>query len=29
MPFAIDQNVIQALAPECPDQALNVCILPG
>jgi hypothetical protein len=22
MPFAVDQNVIQALAPECPDQAL-------
>jgi len=28
MPFAVDQNVIQALAPERPDQALNICILP-
>jgi hypothetical protein len=29
MPFAIDQDLIQALAPECPDQALNIWILPG
>ena len=29
MPLAEDQNVIQALAPECPDEALNICILPG
>src|SRR5438034_1207422 len=27
MPFAIDQDLIQALAPECPDQALNIWIL--
>jgi len=29
MPFAVDQNVIQALAPECPDQALNVAFCQG
>jgi putative ABC transport system substrate-binding protein len=29
MPFAEDQDVIQAFAPERPDQALNVRVLPG
>ena len=29
MPFAKDQDVIQALAPERPDHALNIWILPG
>jgi hypothetical protein len=24
MPLARDQDVIQALAPQCPDQALNI-----
>jgi hypothetical protein len=28
MPFAINQDVIQALPPECPDQALGIWILP-
>src|SRR4249920_3806387 len=28
MPFAEDQDMIQTLAPECPDQALNIRILP-
>jgi hypothetical protein len=28
MPFAEDQDMIQAVAPKCPDQALNVWILP-
>jgi hypothetical protein len=26
--FAEDQDMIQAVAPKCPDQALNVWILP-
>ena len=29
MPFAKDQDVIQAVAPKRPDQALNIGILPG
>ena len=29
MPFAINQDVIQALAPERADQALGIWILPG
>ena len=29
MPFAEDQDMIQAVAPERPDQALNIWILPG
>src|ERR1700757_4828163 len=29
MPLAEDQDVIQALAAECSDQALNIGILPG
>src|SRR6188472_4384259 len=29
MPFAKDQNMIQAVAPERPDQALNAGVLPG
>jgi hypothetical protein len=28
MPFAINQDVIQALAPERADQALGIWILP-
>ena len=28
MPFAEDQDMIQAVTPKCPDQALNVWILP-
>ena len=28
MPFAEDQDMIQAVAPKCPDQALNIRILP-
>ena len=29
MPFAKDQDVIQAIAPKCPDQALDIGVLPG
>jgi hypothetical protein len=29
MPLAEDQNMIQALAPDRADQALNIWILPG
>jgi hypothetical protein len=29
MPFAEDQDMIQALAAKCPDQAFNVRVLPG
>ena len=29
MPVAIDQDMIQTVAPECPNQALNIGILPG
>jgi hypothetical protein len=29
MPFAINKDVIQALAPERVDQALGIWILPG
>ena len=29
MPLAEDQNMVQALAPERSDQALNMGILPG
>jgi hypothetical protein len=29
MPLAEDQDMIQALAAERSDQALNICILPG
>ena len=28
MPFAENQDMIQAVAPKCPDQALNIWILP-
>ena len=28
MPFAEDQNMIQAIAPERPNQALNIWVLP-
>jgi hypothetical protein len=28
MPFAIDQDMIQTVAPECPDQALSIEVLP-
>ena len=27
MPFAENQDMIQAVAPKCPDQALNIWIL--
>jgi hypothetical protein len=26
MPFAEDQDMIQAVAPKCPDQALNISL---
>ena len=29
MPFAEDQDMIQAVAPKCPDQALSIGVLPG
>jgi hypothetical protein len=29
MPLAEDQNVIQALAPKCSDEAFGIRILPG
>jgi hypothetical protein len=29
MPFAEDQDMIQAVAPQRPDQALNIRVLPG
>src|SRR6476620_2392724 len=29
MPFAKDQDVIQAVAPKRPDQAFNIGVLPG
>jgi len=29
MPFAEDQHVIQAVAPQRPDQAFNIGVLPG
>ena len=29
MPFAEDQDMIQAVASDCPNQALNIWILPG
>jgi hypothetical protein len=29
MPLAEDQDVIQALAAECSNQAFNIGILPG
>jgi hypothetical protein len=28
MLFAQDQDMIQAVAPKCPDQTLNIWILP-
>jgi hypothetical protein len=29
MPFTEDQDTIQTVAPECPDQALSIGVLPG
>src|SRR5277367_5380297 len=29
MPFAKDQDKIQAVSPQCPDQPLNIGVLPG
>ena len=29
MPFTEDQDMIQTVAPECPDQALSIGVLPG
>jgi hypothetical protein len=29
MPFAKDQDVVQAAAPSCSDQALGIRVLPG
>ena len=29
MPFAEDQDMIQAVAPKRPDQAFNIGVLPG
>jgi hypothetical protein len=29
MPFTEDQDMIQTVATECPDQALSIGVLPG
>jgi hypothetical protein len=29
MPFIEDQDMIQTVTPECPDQARSIGVLPG